>query len=224
MILIINTIGRRIYPEDLAADLDQPDFVPLIQQFVYDQENKDSEPQPNEPAELPTFYEKITTFPSAVATFYSPSDVSGIGGMRSERIRAVDSWQNGPARYDTIFVETDPDAAGMQGLDIARVRLFFSFTCNGFKYPCALIHWFSRVGDAPSPRTGMWTVEHDLLDDGTRHASIIHLDTIVRAAHLLPVYGSDFVLRDLTFSDTLNTFRTFYVNKYIDHHAFEIAF
>jgi hypothetical protein len=146
--------------------------------------------------------------------------------MRCERIRAVKSWRKGPGRYDTVFVNTNSSAAGMRGLDVARVRLFFSFTHEGVKYPCALVHWFARVGDSPNDNTGMWVV--DELDasneDGEPPATILHLDTIVRAAHLLPVFGHEHVLRTLSFTDTLDTFTSFYVNKYADHHAFEIAF
>ena len=145
--------------------------------------------------------------------------------MRRERIRAVKSWRNGPGRYDTIFINTDPsvEGPGMQGLDIARVRLFFSFSYDGIEYPCAFVHWFSRVGDSPSNNTGMWVVEPEVLNNGETLNSIIHLDTIVRASHLLPVFGPEHVSKTLLFTDTLNTFNKFYVNKYIDHHAFEIA-
>jgi hypothetical protein len=55
-------------------------------------------------------------------------------------------------------------------------------------------------------------------------ASIIHVDTILRAAHLIGVAGSDFLPRTLLFSDSLSAFCLFDVNKYADHHAHEIAF
>jgi hypothetical protein len=81
------------------------------------------------------------------------------------------------------------------------------------------------MGNSPNSNTGMWMVEPDTPDDdGEILTSIIHLDTIVRAAHLLPVFGHEYVSRTLSFSDTLNEFASFYVNKYVDHHAFEIAF
>jgi hypothetical protein len=70
----------------------------------------------------------------------------------------------------------------------------------------------------------MWVVEPDSADDGSPFATVIHLDTVIRAAHLLPIFGAGFVSKTLTFADTLDAFRTFYVNKYVDHHAFEIAF
>jgi hypothetical protein len=147
--------------------------------------------------------------------------------MRCERIRAVKSWMKGPPRYDTVFVNTDPSAEGMQGLDVARVRLFFSFSHEGIKYPCALVHWFSRVEDSPNNNTGMWIVEPvtDISeDDDESCATILHLDTIVRAAHLLPIFGHRYVSPTLSFSDTLDGFARFYVNKYADHQSFEIAF
>jgi hypothetical protein len=222
-----NLTGCRAYADDLATDINQPDLLPLIQRFLHAQgcgDSASSQTPDDSELDLPPFHEKITVYPSAVATFYSPSDVSGVGGMRYERIRAVDSWRKGPARHDCIFVETDPDAPGMRGLDIARVRLFFSFAYNGTKYPCALVHWFSRVAESADRGTGMWVVEPDSVDDGRPLASVIHLDTIVRAAHLLPVFGEGFISRSLSFTDTLDEFSTFYVNKYVDHHAFEIAF
>jgi hypothetical protein len=40
--------------------------------------------------------------------------------MRSERIRALPSWRNGPSRYDTVLVSTDRQLEGMIGLDVAR--------------------------------------------------------------------------------------------------------
>ena len=146
--------------------------------------------------------------------------------MRCERIHAINAWRNGPGRYDCIFVNTDPSASvgGMLGLDIARVRLIFSFKHEGTTFPCALVHWFSRLGNSHNEHTGMWIVEPDLAEDGTPIASVIHLDTIFRAAHLMPVYGNDAVPKNLSSTQSLNAFNSYYVNKYIDHHAFEIAF
>ena len=60
----------------------------------------------------------------------------------------------------------------------------------------------------------------------TRNTSVLHLDTFYRAAHLLPCFGHavEAVPDELHHTDTLDVFDTFYVNKYIDHHAHEIAF
>jgi hypothetical protein len=100
----------------------------------------------------------ISIFPSAVSTFYAPSDIYGIGGMCCECIRAVPSWQRGLSRYDCVFINTDPSSEGMCSLSVARVRLFFSFKFHSSNYPCALVHWFVCVGDEPDEDTGMWVV------------------------------------------------------------------
>jgi hypothetical protein len=71
---------------------------------------------------------KIHVRNSAVATFRAPSDISGIYGMCREHIRAVPSWRGGPARYDCVLVNTDPDIEGTCGFEVARVFLFFFFS------------------------------------------------------------------------------------------------
>lgn len=148
--------------------------------------------------------------------------------MFRERIRAVGSWRKGPARHDCVFVERDPDLPGFRGLYVARVRAFLSITHNKVKYPCAVVSWFStvEVGDSsPCPDTGMWMVEPDFDQTGNCAMSVIHVDSILRAAHLMGVSnGSEFIPQHLKFNHTLDAFRSFYVNKYIDHHAHEIAF
>jgi hypothetical protein len=112
----------------------------------------------------------------------------------------------------------------MHGLDITRIQLFFSFAYNSTKYPCALMHWFSHVAESVDRDMGMWVVEPDSADDRRPLASVIHLDTIICAAHLLLVFEEGFISRFLSSTDTLDEFLTFYVNKYVNHHAFEIAF
>lgn len=220
--LPILSAHRPVYPEDIAAEIGQPDLLNLIEKFIYKQQHS-NDVSDSRVSAFPTFYGKITVYPSAISTFHAPSDISGVGGMHRERIRAVKSWRRGPGRYDTVLVSTDPTLEGMQGLEVARVRLFFSFTHENVEYSCALVHWFSRVDDSDNC-TGMWVVEPDTYEDGRLFTSIIHLDTIVRASHLLPVFGQEHVSKTLLFTDTLDTFTRFYVNKYIDHHAFEIAF
>lgn len=59
---------------------------------------------------------------------------------------------------------------------------------------------------------------------GQRVTSIVHIDTAVRGAHLIPVYGPALISRDIHFSESLRGFHTYYINKYADHHMHEIAF
>jgi len=44
-----------------------------------------------------------------------------------------------------------------------------------------------------------------------------------RAAHLLPIFGTEPVPETLTFHDTRDIHGGFYVNRFVDHHAFKIA-
>ena len=85
------------------------------------------------------------------------------------------------------------------------------------------MQWYSRVADEPDEDTGMWIVEPDFYPDGSQVMEVIHLDSVVRAAHLLGVCD-DFVPVDISHCDSLDTFASFFVNKFADHHAFAIAF
>jgi len=119
----------------------------------------------------------------------------------------------------------DLENIGMRGLLVARVYLFFRFSYSGIDYPCALVHWFSTHGDEPHPDTNLWIVEPEFARQGRRHMSIIHIDSIVRGAHLLPRFPSDApVYLEVNYMNVLDLYTSFYVNKFIDHHAFEIAF
>ncbi|KAG1875828.1 hypothetical protein F4604DRAFT_1880739 [Suillus subluteus] len=173
---------------------------------------------------LPRHPGKLRVFNSAAATFYAPSDPSGIGGMRREHIRACPLWRNEYPRNDCIFINTGSDAEGMRGLEVVRVICFFSFNHNWEVYPCALIHWFEKIGDDPDENTGMWMVAQSFHEDGSKNIAVIHIETIFRAAHLIPIYGSEYIPHTLKFYHSLDTFHSFYVNKYADHHTFEIAF
>ena len=166
----------------------------------------------------------IKIFNSATATFISPSDPSRIGGMQHETIRALPSWHQGPVQYDCVYMSTDNTKNGMLGMDIARVYCFFSFThTNGQIFPCALVHWFDRVTDEPNELTGMWMVSPSFLEDGSHNLAVIHVDSIVCAAHLLPIFGDELVPPYISFHNSLSIYRGFYVNRFADHHAFELA-
>ena len=214
----------RLFPEDIATRFEQFNFPDLLQEFIHEQEHPESDSDTSlaDFRRLRSFYGRITVHTSAVATFYAPSDISGVGGMRREHIHAVETWWKGSGRYDTVFVYSDPSSEGLLSLEVACVRLFFSFFHNLVHYSCALVDWYSRVGNSPNENTGMWIVE-PVAD--TSRTTILHLNTIIRAAHLIPVFGGRrFVSRALSFRDTLDNFNRFYVNKYADHHSFEIAF
>ena len=145
--------------------------------------------------------------------------------MYHETIRATPTWSRGEVpgpRYDCIFVSngSDSDQSVMSDLLVARVFLFFSFLFDGEPHQCALVHWFSVFGDHPDPDNQMWVVTPDYLG-GVPNLSVIHVDSIFRAAHLLPIFNADPVPRALNYTQTLDSFQGFYVNKYVDYHTYE---
>ncbi|KAF7290241.1 C2H2-type domain-containing protein [Mycena indigotica] len=106
--------------------------------------------------------EHLSVFHSAVASFYSPSDPSGIRGMKRERIQCTPSWRKHGPRRDCAFIVDDDDAPGFAGMSVVRIRLLFSFTRNGVYHPCAVVQWFKKVGRRPDPQTEMWIVEPEV--------------------------------------------------------------
>ena len=144
--------------------------------------------------------------------------------MCRKHIQATPSWRkSGHGRYDCVFLNRDPDLPGFRGMDVVRVLLFFSFNFHGTMYSCALVHWFTVVGDAPDTITGMWVVKPEMDHNGTPVLSVIHLDCVVRAAHLIGVVGNSFIPKALHFSQSLDSFKAYYVNGFIDHHAFKLV-
>ena len=64
-----------------------------------------------------------------------------------------------------------------------------------------------------------------LLNNGPAIPACNNVNSIVCTAHLLPVFKVDMAIpREVNFSHTLDIFTAFYINKYIDYHAFETMF
>jgi hypothetical protein len=90
-----------------------------------------------------------------------------------------------------VFVNLASTTAGMRGMSIARVLLFLAFDHDQTECPCALVQWFNTIGNEPDEDTSMWVVEPSYNPDRSPQLAIIYADTIVCAAHLLPVFASD---------------------------------
>ena len=83
----------------------------------------------------------------------------------------------------------------------------------------------TRPDNDPDPDNGMWIVKPEFDDNKYRVMSVVHVDSIVHAAHLLPVFGGNVAVpMEVNFNNTLDIFGAFYLNKYIDYHAFETVF
>ena len=203
----------------------QSGFSVALRRFLFHQRHPNTL---NTPTNLPEFSSRIRVFHSAIATFYAPSNMCGAGGMYRERIRANRGWK-GKSRYDTVFVKVfedddhDTSSQIMCGMLVARVLLFFSFhdPLMDWEIPCALVNWFMPVSEQRDDVMGMWEFRLEMV--GARPTlEVIHLDSIVRAAHLLPHYGRGFLPENFDAADSLDAFRSYFVNDIIDYHAHEL--
>jgi hypothetical protein len=218
------------YPKTLAhlsQHLGLPQLEEHIRRFLYDQENPNSnifgmDIELNACPQVSSTL-RIDVYHSASTLYHAPSDLSGIGGMHREYIRATLSWKHGDARHDCVFIEKDADEVGFRALGVAQVQTFLSFYHNDKKYSCALVRWFEAVGDAPCPNTCMWIVQPDIyIRSRRRICTIVHINSILRAAHLIGIGGPTFLPQKISPSQSLYAFKSFYVNKYADHHSYEL--
>ncbi|KAG1818094.1 uncharacterized protein BJ212DRAFT_1446566 [Suillus subaureus] len=101
----------------LANELDIPHLADLVLQFLARQLYPDMHQQNPNPILMDC----------ALSVFFALSNLSEIGGMKHEYICVSPKWRSGHACRDCMFFITDPNAHGMQGMDIAQVLTFFSF-------------------------------------------------------------------------------------------------
>ena len=112
--------------KDLATELDIPQLLNILRRFLQSQlQDDDRDPEDVPLDECPFYDGSVCVYHSASSTFYAPSDVSGLHGMRRKHIRCSPMWRNEGPRYDCVFVVTNPHAEGMLGLDVAHVLCFF---------------------------------------------------------------------------------------------------
>jgi len=95
---------------------------------------------------------------------------------------------------------------------------------SGEEVPCVLVTWFIHPNDNPEhdKETGMWKLQCEQDEDGKCPVQVIHLDTILRDAHLLPCYGEGFLPVELKHMDALDAWDFYFVNQFIDQHAHEL--
>lgn len=208
---------------NLSQEICQPAFPDILRRFLYDACN------PNgllrgcdiELDDCPQLPSPIHVHYSAAATFYAPSDQSGVGGMRREYIRANPKWFGKTARFDCAFIQLNrTGAVSSSWPDVARILLLFTFTFENVRYRCALVRWFHYISQDVDIDTGMRIVRST--GDEPSGLSIVPMKAIVRAAHLAGVCGTDPIPAGINSSNALDAFRLFYVNKYIDHQAFDV--
>jgi hypothetical protein len=222
--LLVSNIPRLC--ERVTAHYGFPEFVECIRRFLYDQLNPDAE-MPGDQVNLrncPAFDGEIKVFSLVLATYHAPSDHLGEGGMHQDIICCTPQWWGGAAQYDCILVagggsEVDP----IGGLLVAHVLLFFSFRHQGHSYSCALVEWLLPISNKRNGLTGMWIVVPEVNAARQQVRAVISVKMILQGVHLVGVYGEELLPVTFHFSESLNAFNTYYVNKYIDHHSYTIC-
>jgi hypothetical protein len=110
---------------------------------------------------------------------------------------------HGNHHHDTVFIETDGDQPGFLGMVVACVLMFFSFEYRRTSHSCALVHWFVHDEDVLDEDTTMWEVR---LECGWRNQpliEVISINSIICAAHLLPIYSQSHVSEQFSRARTL---------------------
>jgi hypothetical protein len=220
--LLTCILAETHYAQELATLLNEPQLILLCRRFLYDQLHAELQISPDDVTlqDCPPFDGKISRYNSGCAIFQAPSEDCSSNGMHRETVRSHPHWQNNGPRRDTVLIQNGDDSDPMDGMLVGRVLSFLSFAYNDVRYDTALVEWFLPYGDKPDAITGMWLVKPEKRD-GRRHVGLVHVECIVRACHLIGVYGKHHLPKDFQYTFTLDTFNLFYVNHYIDYHAHE---
>ncbi|KAF8321908.1 hypothetical protein F5887DRAFT_904465, partial [Amanita rubescens] len=214
---------------EIADKYSIPQFPHLVKEFLYHQSNPMEVDHAVDISLLPPFHQNIHLFHSASCIYSTLSNSSGGHRSTCQVIHCAPSWKKSQPRYDCVFVNHDPSSPGFRGLYVGQVQLIFHIKSpRGSREsdtPCALIQWFTAVGDKPCEITGMWMVKPEVKPrTKQRIMSVIHLDSIIRPAHLIPIFYKEHVAHDHHVADSLTSFNGYYVNKYSDYHAYHLAF
>ena len=209
----------------LAEDLHVPALHDLLRCFLQAQIYPDvDEPGVDVPLEHCPWISQaaqIAIHHSARATFYSSSELDLPGRMHSEMIWCSPHWYGLAPCRDTVLVQIGPEDDILHGMAVGRVRALLSSSHGLVHYDCALLEWFNVVAPHPDAVTGMWVLEPER-HGNHRAIDLVHVDSIIRACHLIPVFGEEEVDPDITFANSLDAYACFYLNPYIDYHMHEL--
>ena len=98
----------------------------------------------------------------------------------------------------------------------------FSFEYGSETHACALVHWYKLWHNEPDHDNGMYIVQPES-NSGQQNMSVINVDSIICAAHLLPIFDDSHLDHSFNYTHSLDMFKAFYVNHFIDPHAYELV-
>ena len=111
----------------------------------------------------------------------------------------------------------------MSSYIISHALVFFSFKYTNKDFSIVLV-WQYILSDEARCRDkaiGMWLVECEFHGEEP-HLAVVHICSIFHAVHLLPFFGKEWVPQGFSYSNTLDKYTKFYVNRFADYHLFEI--
>ncbi|KDQ62230.1 hypothetical protein JAAARDRAFT_189576 [Jaapia argillacea MUCL 33604] len=160
----------------LSEEINQPLLPELLRQFLHNQLYRDDELAAADLPlnECPQIRGCISVYHCASTTFYTPSERSGRNGMHRKIIRANPVWQKKHPQYDTVLIKMDHNFPDMRGMLVGHVLQFLSFMHD--------------KGEECDSITGIWVLKPEVIG-GRRTVGIVHLDSVVRACHLIGVSG-----------------------------------
>jgi len=135
--------------------------------------------------------------------------------------RCTNNWQKGRFRRDAVLVgDADGDGNGLDRFEVAQLCLLFKFyydrnesTENREAYELAYVQWFRK-----KPRHD---INYMVIVELTDKFDVISVDDIYRPMHLIPKFEIAINLRTTTANRVdAEKYREFYVNSYIDYHAY----
>ncbi|KAG2082072.1 hypothetical protein BD769DRAFT_1633463 [Suillus cothurnatus] len=113
---------------------------------------------------------------------------------------------------------------------------FFNSACSTFyalsncKHICACPVWRNEAPrydcvfvNTDADTEGMGGMDVAQVMYNSMSVGIIHIDSIYLTAYLIPIYGPQNVSHNLKHYNLYDVFQAFYVNKFTDHHVFEIT-
>ncbi|KDQ49877.1 hypothetical protein JAAARDRAFT_142786 [Jaapia argillacea MUCL 33604] len=226
--------------DDLANDYGAVDFRNALSMFVARRRNPSYSAAQTKRAAANIFipfrsipiYHKIKLWNPDPHDFANAPDIMDV--VHIHRVRKDKRGRPIPARFDTVLVDLGDETSstiGIEGRRVAQVRVVFrlrptdlqSLFPNGHEDVgyLAYVEWFSTF-KSPEPNHLMYKVSRTY-KDGVRVAAIIPVANIRRSILLFPKFGPT-VSREWTQSSVLEEAEDFYVDNYMDSHAFVTVF
>ncbi|KAJ3554372.1 hypothetical protein NP233_g12436 [Leucocoprinus birnbaumii] len=171
-------------------------LLPTVRRFLYDQLNPDAEIM-GMAAELDLYpmidpFIHASVYHSAACLIQAPGSKRSLRprrNMRREYIRASPNWRNTGPRHDCVLVDGDPQNNGFLGFNVGQVH-FFRFEWNEKSYDFAFLQWFGKAQATACPNTVLWMVQPQVNLRKERVCSLVHIDKIYSAVHLIGSTGT----------------------------------